>query len=159
MDLHLNITQDLGHGIMIIFLCFILVLFAVLVDLYTGIRTAKKLKVKIQSHILRRTVLKVIDYLTVVFFGVLIDILGLFFPWYAIPYCCILATLGVILIEGKSVIENHTKVKSHAAEVPETLRKTAERIRTYENLPENIADIIELAEKITKLNNNAKSGN
>ena len=72
MDLHLNITQDLGHGIMIIFLCFILVLFAVLVDLYTGIRTAKKLKVKIQSHILRRTVLKVIDYLPLVCYPLLL---------------------------------------------------------------------------------------
>lgn len=146
MNLHLNITQDLGHGIMIIFLCFMLVLFAVVFDLYTGVRAAKKLKEKIQSHILRRTVLKIIDYLTVVFFGVLIDILGLCFPWYAIPYCCIITTLGVILIEGKSVIENHTKIKSSAAQVPEVVGDIVEKIIKCDN----IKDAMELAEKLRK---------
>lgn len=146
MNLHLNITQDIGHGIMIIFLCFMLVLFAVVFDLYTGVRAAKKLKEKIQSHILRRTVLKIIDYLTVVFFGVLIDVLGLCFPWYAIPYCCIVTTLGVILIEGKSVIENHTKIKSPAARVPETIGDIAEKIIKCDN----IKDAMEIAEKLKK---------
>ena len=144
MNLHLNITQDIGHGIMIIFLCFMLVLFAVVFDLYTGVRAAKKLKEKIQSHILRRTVLKIIDYLTVVFFGVLIDVLGLCFPWYAIPYCCIVTTLGVILIEGKSVVENHTKIKSPAARVPETIGDIAEKIIKCDN----IKDAMEIAEKL-----------
>ncbi|MBQ8761362.1 MAG: phage holin family protein [Bacteroidales bacterium] len=144
MNLHLNITQDIGHGIMIIFLCFMLVLFAVVFDLYTGVRAAKKLKEKIQSHILRRTILKIIDYLTVVFFGVLIDVLGLCFPWYAIPYCCIVTTLGVILIEGKSVIENHTKIKSPAARVPETIGDIAEKIIKCDN----IKDAMEIAEKL-----------
>ena len=146
MKLHLNITQDIGHGIMIIFLCFMLVLFAVVFDLYTGVRAAKKLKEKIQSHILRRTILKIIDYLTVVFFGVLIDVLGLCFPWYAIPYCCIVTTLGVILIEGKSVIENHTKIKSPAARVPETIGDIAEKIIKCDN----IKDAMEIAEKLKK---------
>lgn len=146
MNLHLNITQDIGHGIMIIFLCFMLVLFAVVFDLYTGVRAAKKLKEKIQSHILRRTILKIIDYLTVVFFGVLIDVLGLCFPWYAIPYCCIVTTLGVILIEGKSVIENHTKIKSPAARVPETIGDIAEKIIKCDN----IKDAMEIAEKLKK---------
>lgn len=146
MNLHLNITQDVGHGLMIIFMCFMLVLFSVVFDLYTGVRAAKKLNEKIQSHILRRTVLKVIDYLTVVFFGVLIDVLGLCFPWYAIPYCCIVTTFGIILIEGKSVIENHAKMKNPAAKVPEMVGDVLERIIKCDN----IKDAMEIWEEARK---------
>ena len=117
MNLHLNLTQDIGHGVTIIFLCCILVIIACMIDLWTGVEAAKKNKEKIKSRILRRTVSKILDYLRVVVFGVLIDLLGLAFPWYAIPYCAILVTLGILLIEGKSVIENYNKSKSSAAKV------------------------------------------
>lgn len=117
MNLHLNITQDIGHGVTIIFLCCVLVIIACMIDLWTGVEAAKKNKEKIKSRILRRTVAKILDYLRVVVFGVLIDLLGLAFPWYAIPYCAILVTLGILLIEGKSVIENYHKSKSSAAKV------------------------------------------
>ena len=149
MDLHLNITQDIGHGIMIMFLCFILVLLSVVIDLFTGIQAARKCKEKLQSHILRRTVNKIISYLTVVFFGIFIDILGLCFPWYAIPYCCILTTLGVILIEGKSVIENHAKAKNPAASVPETVMDIAEKLGKYDNL-DRLKQALEILEKSSK---------
>lgn len=149
MDLHLNITQDIGHGIMIMFLCFILVLLSVVIDLFTGVQAARKCREKVQSHILRRTVNKVISYLTVVFFGIFIDILGLCFPWYAIPYCCILCTLGVILIEGKSVIENHAKAKNPAAHVPETVLDIAEKLGKYDNL-DSLKQALEILEKSSK---------
>lgn len=138
MNLHLNITQDLGHGIMVMFLCFILVFFSVMIDLFTGIQAAKKCGEKVQSHILRRTINKVISYLTVVFFGIFIDVLGLCFPWYAIPYCCVFVTLAVILIEGKSVIENHSKAKLPAANVPEQVAEIAEIIQKYEKILEDL---------------------
>ena len=134
MNLHLNITQDIGHGIMIMFLCFILVLLSVVIDLFTGVQAARKCKEKIQSHILRRTVNKVISYLTVVFFGIFIDVLGLCFPWYAIPYCCIMTTLACILIEGKSVIENHAKSRLPASAVPETVLEIAEWLKNHEDI-------------------------
>ena len=149
MNLHLNITQDIGHGIMVMFLCFVLVLLSVVIDLFTGVQAARKCKEKLQSHILRRTVNKVISYLTVVFFGIFIDILGLCFPWYAIPYCCILCTLGVILIEGKSVIENHAKAKNPAAHVPETVMDIAEKLGKYDNL-DNLRQALEILEKSSK---------
>ena len=149
MNLHLNITQDIGHGITIMFLCFVLVLFSVVIDLFTGVQAARKCKEKLQSHILRRTVNKVISYLTVVFFGIFIDVLGLCFPWYAIPYCCILTTLGVILIEGKSVIENHAKAKNPAAHVPETVMDIAEKLGKYDNL-DNLRQALEILEKSSK---------
>ena len=135
-NLHLNLTQDIGHGVTIIFMCCILVIVACFIDLWTGVEAAKKNKEKIRSRILRRTVSKILDYLRVVVFGVLIDLLGLAFPWYAIPYCAIVCTLSILLIEGKSVIENYHKSKSAAAKVMDMIETiidcadndTAERI-------------------------------
>ena len=119
-------TQDLTHGVGIIFLCCVLVVLATLIDMWTGIEAARKNKERICSHSLRKTVRKMIDYLRIVMFAVLIDILGLFFPWYAIPYCAIIVTLGVLLIEGKSVIENYRKKKSSASEILDIVRKIIE---------------------------------
>lgn len=117
MNLHLTLTQDIGHGITLIFICCVLVISACLIDLWTGVDAARKNKERIKSRILRRTVAKILDYLRVVVFGVLIDILGLAFPWYAIPYAALVVTLGILLIEGKSVIENYQKSRSAAAKV------------------------------------------
>lgn len=117
MNLHLTLTQDIGHGITLFFICCVLVIAACLIDLWTGVDAARKNKERIKSRILRRTVAKILDYLRVVVFGVLIDILGLAFPWYAIPYAALIVTLGILLIEGKSVIENYQKSRSAAAKV------------------------------------------
>lgn len=125
-DLHLNLTQDIGHGITIIFMCCILIIVACLIDLWTGIDAARKNKEQIRSKALRRTVAKILDYLRVIMFGVLIDILGLSFPWYVVPYCAIICTLGILVIEGKSVLENFQKKKSSAAQVAEVAEKIVE---------------------------------
>ena len=109
--------HDVSRGLTIIFICCILVIAAALVDMWTGVDAARANKERIRSHSLRKTVRKVIDYLRIVIFGVLIDFLGLFFPWYDMPYACVIVTLGVILIEGKSVIENLKKKRSSAAHV------------------------------------------
>lgn len=135
-NLHLNLTQDIGHGITIIFMCCVLIIAACFIDLWTGIDAARKNKEKIRSKALRRTVSKILDYLRVVMFGVLIDVLGLTFPWYVIPYCVIICTLGILVIEGKSVLENFQKKKSSAAQVVDVIQaivdatdnETAEKI-------------------------------
>ena len=137
-NLHMNLTQDIGHGVTIIFLCCILVIVACLIDLWTGIDAARKNRERIKSKALRRTVAKILDYLRVIVFGVLIDILGLAFPWYAIPYLAIICTLGILIIEGKSVLENFQKKKSSAAQIVDV-------IETIVNCTDN-----ETAEKIIR---------
>ena len=121
LNFHLNIAQDVGRGMTIIFICCVAIIVAVLLDLNTGINAAKKNHEKIKSRILRRTITKIIDYLRVLVFGVIIDVLGLAFPWYNIPYCAILVAVGVVLIEAKSVLENYQKSKSAASELPDML--------------------------------------
>ena len=125
-NLHLNLTQDIGHGITIIFMCCIIVIVACFIDLWTGVDAARKNKEQISSKALRRTIAKVLDYLRVIVFGVLIDLLGLAFPWYAVPYMAIICTLGILIIEGKSVIENLQKKKSSAAQVVDIIEAIVE---------------------------------
>ena len=125
-NLHLNVTQDIGHGITIIFVCGVLTIAACLIDLWTGVEAAKANRETIRSKRLRRTVAKILDYLRVIVFAVLIDILGLAFPWYAVPYCAVIVTLGIVLIEGKSVIENLRKKKSSAADVLDMVKTIIE---------------------------------
>jgi ABC-type bacteriocin/lantibiotic exporter with double-glycine peptidase domain len=119
-------------------MCCILVIAACFIDLWTGIDAARKNKETIRSKALRRTVAKIIDYLRVIVFGVLIDVLGLSFTWYVIPYCAVICTLGILIIEGKSVLENFHKKKSAAAKVVDV-------IETIINCTDN-----ETAEKIIK---------
>lgn len=114
---HLNITQDIGHGMTLIFICAVAILLAVLIDLSTGLERAKKCKERIKSHILRMTISKVVDYYRLLFFGVIIDVLGLAFTWYNMPYCAVVVAVGVVLIEAKSVLENYHQMKSPAAEM------------------------------------------
>ena len=137
-NFHLNLTQDIGHGITIIFMCCVLVIVACFIDLWTGIDAARKNREPISSKALRRTIAKILDYLRVVVFAVLIDILGLSFTWYAAPYCAIICTLGILIIEGKSVLENFQKKKSSAAQVVDI-------IETIVNCTDN-----ETADKIIK---------
>ena len=151
-NLHLNLTQDIGHGVTIIFMCCILVIAACFIDLWTGIDAARKNKEQIRSKALRRTVAKALDYLRVIVFGVLIDVLGLSFPWYVIPYCAVVCTLGILVIEGKSVLENFHKKKSSAAQVVdivaaivdatdnETAEKIIKAIKTDGKLRKEIED-------------------
>lgn len=131
-----NIKQDVGLWVMVAFTCAVLVWGAALIDLWTGVDAARANKEPISSHALRRTVGKVVDYLRVMMFCALIDTLGLFFSWYVLPYFVLVCTLGVLLIEGRSVLENSRKKKSHAADIVDAVEdiikaateKDAERI-------------------------------
>jgi membrane protein required for beta-lactamase induction len=139
---HLNITQDIGHGMTLIFICAVAILLAVLIDLSTGVERAKKCKEKIRSHILRRTISKVVDYYRLLFFGVIIDVLGLAFVWYNMPYCAVVVAVGVVLIEAKSVLENYQKMKSAARAMPDVVRQIVEAVtdKDAEKIVELIKD-------------------
>jgi membrane protein required for beta-lactamase induction len=139
---HLNITQDIGHGMTLIFICAVAILLAVLIDLSTGVERAKKCKERIKSHILRRTISKVVDYYRLLFFGVIIDVLGLTFVWYNMPYCAVVVAVGVVLIEAKSVLENYQKMKSAARAMPDVVRQIVEAVtdKDAEKIVELIKD-------------------
>ena len=146
-NFHLNITQDLGHGLTLIFLCFVVIFIAVLIDFSAGYKAAKVCKEPIKSRLLRRTVSKVTDYYHFLIVGVLVDVLGLAFPWYSIPFAAVIVSISVVMIEGWRVIEKFKKMKSSAADIP----KMAQRIVDVKNIKdavELIGEVKELANRI-----------
>lgn len=154
-NLHLNLTQDIGHGLTLIFMCCILVIVACFIDLWTGIDAAIRNKEKIRSKALRRTVAKIIDYLRVVFFAVLIDVLGLSFTWYIVPYCAIIGTLCILVIEGKSVLENFHKKKSSAANVADMAERIVECVDN--ELAKKLIKVIKTGANLRKEDNNEQT--
>lgn len=145
---HLNITQDIGHGMTLIFICAVAILLAVLIDLSTGVERAKKCKERIKSRILRRTISKVVDYYRLLFFGVIIDVLGLAFVWYNMPYCAVVVAVGVVLIEAKSVLENYQKMKSAARDMPAVVKQIIDAVTDKD--AEKIIELIKDNDKRTE---------
>lgn len=66
---------------------------------------------------MRKTGQKIIDYLRLVLYVLMIDVLGLMvFPFYNIPFFVVLLTLGILLREGWSMKENYELKQSNAVE-------------------------------------------
>lgn len=124
------IVQDIRGGITIIFICSLLICIACLMDMWTGIDAARANKEKIRSKPLRKTGVKIVDYFRLIIIFVLIDILGLFFPWYNLPYGAVIGTAGVLFVEGFSVVENLRRKRSHAAEVADVAAKIVKCLTT-----------------------------
>lgn len=129
-DFFTFIEQDIRGGVIIIFTCSILICIACLMDMWTGIDAARANKEKIRSKPLRKTGVKIVDYFRLIIIFVLIDVLGLCFPWYNLPYGAIIGTAGVLFVEGFSVVENLRRKRSHAAEVADVAAKIVKCLTT-----------------------------
>lgn len=92
--------------------CLVATVVAVLIDLWTGCDCARRRGEKIESGKLRKTVAKLGDYWRVQALGIVADVLLI--PFFSWPYLTVAISLGVVAIEGKSVIENLRSVKSSA---------------------------------------------
>lgn len=118
---------------------------AILIDLSTGIKKAKALKCKVHSQGLRRTFTKLGDYLSIYYFGIIVDIAIHMVSKTYIPAGIALACLASCTIECISVIENLKARKSAAGKVPEI----AEKIINAKNVKEAI-DVINTIKELTK---------
>lgn len=108
------------HAVVTLLLWFVMFL-SILIDLWDGIYTAKFLGEKIKSHTMRHTFQKAGEYWRLMLFGLLFDVIGLLFSWYILPFMTMLVTLGVLIIEFRSMMEHSKKRKSHAAELPDVI--------------------------------------
>ena len=107
----------------IILICWIFMILSNIVDFWSGTTTAKALGQALMSHGFRRTITKIGDYVRLMLFALMFDILGSLLSFYIIPFTTILCTVAVIYIEGKSVVENSKRKKAHAAEVPDIVKQ------------------------------------
>lgn len=100
----------------------LLVILAIMMDLWDGVHTARKTGEKIRSHILRITIGKISEYFRFVAIGFLIDCIGIVFAFYIMPYVTVLFGVCLIAVEAKSMFEHATRRKSHTAELPDIAR-------------------------------------
>lgn len=107
----------------IILICWIFMILSSIVDFWSGTTTAKALGQALMSHGFRKTITKIGDYVRLMLFALMFDILGSLLSFYIIPFATILCTVAVIYIEGRSVVENSRKKKAHAADVPEIVKQ------------------------------------
>jgi len=98
---------------------------AILVDLSTGVSRARALKEKIYSGGLRKSLIKLRDYLSIFYFGVIVDI-ALNLVWKYMPIGLVMTCIAASAIELISVVENLKLKKSAAAKMPEIVAKMIE---------------------------------
>lgn len=100
--------------------CLVAVVVAVVLDMWTGVECARKRGEKVMSDGLRRTISKMGDYWRVQCFGIVTDVLLSMYLDY--PIATIVITLGEILIEFKSVLENYRRAGLSAGKVDEAAK-------------------------------------
>lgn len=120
--------------IVIVLICWIFTIVANLIDFWSGTTTAKALGESLVSHGFRRTVVKVGDYVRIMLFALMFDMLGSLLSFYVIPFATILCTIAILWIEGKSVVENSRRKKAHAADVPEIVKQIVQCATTEKGL-------------------------
>ncbi len=104
----------------------ILVIVAIMLDLWDGIHTARATKMRVHSNKLRVTIAKMSEYWRFIMIGFLVDCIGLIFTIYIMPFVTVLFGIGLIIIEIKSMFEHAKRRKSHTIELPSILHKIIE---------------------------------
>lgn len=129
--------------------CWFFMVCATLVDFWSGVATAKATKEPLMSHGFRRTITKISNYWQVLIFALMFDILGAFLSFYYLPFLTMVSTLAIIIIEGRSVIENGQRKKSHAAQIPEIVADII-KAATSEDADKAYKRIVEVYEHTKK---------
>lgn len=114
----------------------LLVIMAIMLDLWDGVYTAKRTGQRVHSHKLRVTIAKVSEYCRFLLIGFLADCLGFLFSFYFLPFMALLFGMGLIVVEIISMFEHAKRRKSHLIDLPEiidgiiaaTSKKDAEKI-------------------------------
>lgn len=104
----------------------ILVIVAIMLDLWDGVHTARKTGKRVHSHKLRVTIAKMSEYWRFILIGFLVDCLGIFFSFYFMPFVAVVFGAGLIVVEAKSMFEHAGERKSHIRELPDVIHSIIE---------------------------------
>lgn len=100
----------------------VLVILAIMLDLWDGVHTARKTNTRVHSHKLRVTIDKMSEYFRFLLIAFLVDCMGLLFAVYVLPFMAMLFGVGLIVVEVKSMFEHAQRRKSHTTQLPDILR-------------------------------------
>lgn len=99
----------------------LIVIMAIMLDLWDGVYTAKRTHQPVHSHKLRVTIAKMSEYWRFLLIGFLVDCLGVFFSFYFLPFVAVLFGAGLIVVEAKSMFEHANRRKSEMTDLPEII--------------------------------------
>lgn len=100
----------------------LVVIVAIMLDLWDAVHTAKRTHERVHSHKLRKTIAKMSEYWRFVLIGFLVDCLGILFSFYLLPFVVILFGAGLIVVEARSMFEHARKRKSGMTGLPDIVR-------------------------------------
>lgn len=103
------------------FILFVIVGVANIVDCIDAIITGRELGQELESARLRNALYKLTKYWLGLLLALLIDIVGVM-AIYKLPYLMMLATVAMLFIEGRSMIEHARRRKDKTAKIPEVIR-------------------------------------
>lgn len=101
----------------------LLVILAIILDLWDGVHTARFTRQRVHSHKLRITVSKIGEYWRFILIGFLVDCLGVIFSFYFMPFVTVVFGAGLIAVEAKSMFEHAGKRKSHTRDLPDIIAR------------------------------------
>lgn len=101
----------------------LIVIMAIILDLWDGVYTAKRTHQPVHSHKLRVTIAKMSEYWRFLLIGFLVDCLGVFFSFYFLPFVAVLFGAGLIVVEAKSMFEHANRRKSEMTDLPEIINE------------------------------------
>ena len=129
-------------------ICAFLMFGAIMLDFSTGISKARALKEKIYSGGLRKSFIKLRDYLSVFYFGIVVDV-AVNIVWQPKPIGIIVVCVSACSVELISVIENLKLEKSAAAKMPEMISKIVE-VKDAEGAAKVIRELQNMSNKSGK---------
>ncbi len=97
------------------------VFLSVIVDLFFGVRRARKLKIIRTSYGYRRTITKLTGYFGLMIMFSITDVVASVL--FKMPYFSVVGAIGIVLVEAKSVFENLRQQEKSIAEVQQLLLK------------------------------------
>lgn len=116
--------KQLNSLLIVLAILYACVFLSVLIDLFFGIRRAKRLKITRTSYGYRRTITKLTSYFGLMLMLTIADVAASVI--FSVPYFTVLGAIGIVAIEAKSVFENIKQQQKGIEELPKTLLKILE---------------------------------
>jgi hypothetical protein len=108
------------------------VLASALIDLFFGVRRARRLKIARTSYGYRRTITKLTSYFGLMIMLTIADVAASVV--FKMPYFTVLGAIGIIIVEAKSVFENLKQEEKGVEEVQKALLKLLENKQEIKEL-------------------------
>ena len=130
-----TINEDWSHFYMLLTVLAVLyacVFASVLIDLFFGVKRARRLKIARTSFGYRRTITKLTSYFGLMLMLSIADVAASVI--FKMPYFTVIGAIGIIIVEAKSVYENIHREEKNIAEVQKLLLKLFESKEEIQSL-------------------------